>query len=156
MSFDFVKMDNNCAKAVCPKHCKVTPARTCQALSKHLQYVHEPELLISLISHLGLQPPLNEPISGVSEYLHLPHFVQWPTSTMDPPLGGSPPDNSPRNLNRSHSLPELDSDDDDEGYWMVVEAAKSSDARLARRRGSDLGRNLKGVWKTEAADEGGL
>ena len=40
--------------------------------------------------------------------------------------------------------------------WMVVEEAKSSEARLARRRGSFLGRNLKGVWKTDAADEGGL
>jgi hypothetical protein len=56
----------------------------------------------------------------------------------------------------------VEEDDDDgcveEGLlkWMVVEEAKSSEARLARRRGSFLGRNLKGVWKTEAADEGGL
>ena len=28
--------------------------------------------------------------------------------------------------------------------------------RLARRRGSFLGRNLKGVWWTDGADEGGL
>jgi hypothetical protein len=56
----------------------------------------------------------------------------------------------------------VEEDDDDgcveEGLlkWMVVEEAKSSEARLARRRASFLGRNLKGVWKTEAADEGGL
>lgn len=41
-------------------------------------------------------------------------------------------------------------------YWMVVDEAKSDAGRLARRRGSDLGRNLKGVWKTEGADAGGL
>ena len=30
--------------------------------------------------------------------------------------------------------------------WAGVAAVKSSEVRSARRRGSDLGRNLKGVW----------
>ncbi len=41
-------------------------------------------------------------------------------------------------------------------YLIVVDEAKNSAARLARRRGSDGGRNLKGVWKTDGCDEGGL
>lgn len=54
-------------------------------------------------------------------------------------------------------------DDDDGGvevevvlYLMVVDDANSSDGRFARRRGSVLGRNLKGVWNTVGADDGGL
>jgi hypothetical protein len=43
-----------------------------------------------------------------------------------------------------------------EGDWLGAVGEKSDEVRLARRRGSFLGRNLKGVWKTDAADEGGL
>jgi hypothetical protein len=40
-------------------------------------------------------------------------------------------------------------------YFIVVEDSKSL-GRFARRLGSFGGRNLKGVWKTEASEEGGL
>jgi hypothetical protein len=43
-----------------------------------------------------------------------------------------------------------------DGDWLGAVGEKSDEAGLARRRGSFLGRNLKGVWKTDAADEGGL
>ena len=40
-------------------------------------------------------------------------------------------------------------------YDMVVEESNRL-GRLALRRGSFLGRNLKGVWRTEGAEDGGL
>lgn len=43
-----------------------------------------------------------------------------------------------------------------EAKFVVTEEENRFLARVARRRGSDLGRNLKGVWKTEGAEEGGL
>lgn len=42
---------------------------------------------------------------------------------------------------------------------MFVEAGMAEEnraGRLALRRGSDLGRNLKGVWRTFGSEEGGL
>ena len=39
---------------------------------------------------------------------------------------------------------------------VVVGGGRREEARLARRRGSVVGRNLKGVWKTEGAAAGGL
>lgn len=41
-------------------------------------------------------------------------------------------------------------------YWIVADEENRLAGSWARRRGSDRGRNLKGVWYTEGAAEGGL